>query len=105
MGKTDTIIIGNGSTMQIAATIGSGVAGGGQAVRYAGIQEFGGTVTVPSRARRSKNPSYLRSHPGQTKGYSFDVPSRSYLMSTIGERIQVYNRRLSRTIKDFYSGN
>jgi len=102
MGKTNALIDGDGKAFAIHSTVGSGVGSGAEAVRYAHLQEFGGTVNVPSRGRRSSNPKYLKAHPGPTKAYSFTVRARSFLRRTINERKQIYSNRLSRTVKSFY---
>lgn len=105
MGKTNAVITGNVTKIiNVASVIGSGVGQGKEAVRYAALQEFGGQVNVPSRPRRSRNPKYLKSHSKSTKAFTFSVRARSFLRSTITERQFIYNRRLSRTVKNYFGG-
>lgn len=102
--RTKSVITGGGGSLGVSSVIGSGSAGGKDAVSYAHLQEYGGTVEIPSRARTSKNPKYLKAHPGPTKSYSVKIPARPFLRPTVKERQPIYSRRLSRTVKDFFGG-
>lgn len=111
---------GGGGISRVRAAIGSGVGFGGESVRYAAIQEFGGTIHVPSRASKSKkyrrtytmtSVKYQDRRTGRfisepkTKAHDVNIPARPYLSSTLSMRKDRWPRRISRVVKDFYGGN
>ena len=120
MGRTNAIIEGfskgGGSISKVRSTIGSGIGTGHQAVAYAAIQEYGGTIHVESRLSRAKK--YQRVKGGRykdkrtgrfipvpmTKAYDVEIPGRSYLMSTVNMRQKRWSDRLSKTVDRFYRG-
>ena len=104
MGKTNAVIDSTGATAIVRSAVGSGVGAGAEAGRYAAIQEYGGSIRVPSRPRRGST-KYLRGKSKNTKAFTVNVRARSYLNSTVNDRRQVYDRRLSRTVKDWFGGN
>ena len=130
IGRTSAIIegfSGTGGISKVLASIGSGISTGGESVRYAAIQEYGGTVRVKSRPSRDKrklarashtwNPKtqrfseVFRGRSGKfeaapvTKAYSFDVPARSYVNSTISTRKDRWPKRISKVVTRFYGVN
>ncbi len=113
IGHSQAILMREGNSVSVLSSIGSGAASGGRSVKYAAIQEYGGTIHIPSRDRkpRNKKSKYLKSNPntpaswlGKTKAYTITIPARSYLRSTIKERKPVYNRELSLAVVGFIKG-
>ena len=100
IGRTDAIARSAGSGISITSGVGSGVGQGSYSVRYAAIHEFGGTISVPGRASRSKSSSRMLRHP-ETKAYKIEMPERSYIRSTINDRKAAYSSRMSNAIIGF----
>jgi phage gpG-like protein len=101
IGRTQSIISGDNTSLEIRSAVGSGTGQGAEAVRYAAIHEFGGTI-VP------KDPSgYLKFRTSAGNFVSVKkvvIPERSYLRSTISERTEQYSRRMSKTVVNFFKG-
>jgi phage gpG-like protein len=117
IGRTDTLASGSTGAIEFRSSIGSGVGQGSQAVRYAAIHEFGGTISYPSRPRKGSTVSgtgfggktiYRGAHgkfQSGTKAYNVKMPERSYIRSTIRDRQQFYSNRISNSIIGFWKGN
>lgn len=93
IGQAMAIVDASGKGKMIRSAVGSGVGSGSEAVRYAHIHEFGGTILVPSRPTRSTGP-YGKKHP-MTRAFSIDMQERSYIRSTYRERANRYTQTLS----------
>lgn len=114
IGRTDTLANGGSGSVEFRSSIGSGVGQGTQAVRYAAIHEFGGTISYPSRPRKGATAAgtgfggktiYRGSHgkfQSGTKAYQVNMPERSYIRSTIHDRQQQYSNRLSLAVTNFF---
>lgn len=105
IGKTDAIISGSQSGVQLRAVVGSGIASGHAPVKYAGIQEFGGTIQMPARSAewtRRNHEGVRHKKRKASQGFTVHIPPRSYLLSTMGERRAVYKTGLSETVVNFY---
>jgi phage gpG-like protein len=112
IGRTLAIIASDprSGSLEVSSAVGSGVGSNKKAVRYAAIQEFGGTVKIPEKRYSTKElkTRKRRGKDGRRKyrhhGYSVTIPPRSYLLSTFRDRRKIYNERMSDAVIQWFKG-
>jgi phage gpG-like protein len=101
---TDAVVVtavsGASGALEVRSSVGSNVRTGGDSVFYAAIHEFGKDIHHPPRPRKV-GPGRRG---GMTKDYWVHMPERSFLRSTVNERIEDYSRTVSGAIVGFLGG-
>lgn len=110
IGRTRSVFVRDAGS--VVSVIGSGVGEGSEAVRYAAIQEYGGTALIPSRPRKNfkaptgKKMTYRGAAASpMTKAYSVRIPARPFLTRTVEERIDDYSTALSMAVENYWGAD